>query len=213
MNSTGNFMTFSIELAQQLVESEDTFPVNLEDAVIWLGYTRKDSAVDSIKSYFEKGVDFSYAQTEKPTNGRPKHLYYLTVECFKSLALISKVRGSSHILNCFKECGNSNITVIVKHRLEIDFKDLLFSMLEWKTIILTQHFCSFEGKKYFIDFYLPEYNLAIEYDEKYHSSQEVKDSAREQILSRLLNCKFIRVAEGKELEAISKITEFVFKSS
>ena len=97
-------MTFSIELAQQLVESEDIFPVNLEDAVIWLGYTRKDSAVDSIKSYFEKGVDFSTSNRKTLQGGRPSRSYFLTVGCFKELGMLCKTSQGKQIRKYFLEC-------------------------------------------------------------------------------------------------------------
>lgn len=52
-------MDFSIELAQDLLDSSEEFPVSLDDAWVWLGYSRKDKALDTLKSYFETGVDFS----------------------------------------------------------------------------------------------------------------------------------------------------------
>ena len=51
---------FSIELAKQLVESEEEFPVDLDQAFIWLGYSRKDKAVEMLKTYFEQGVDLRF---------------------------------------------------------------------------------------------------------------------------------------------------------
>ena len=205
-----NNMDFNIELAQELLDSPDEFPVALERAWTWLGYSRKDKAVDTLKSYFEEGVDFLYTYSKVSNGGRPCHNYFLTVSCLKSFALLCKNKNSSYILNCFNECGDYHINVLVKSRLEIDFKDLLFSLLAWKTIILTQHFCTFDSKRYYIDFYLPDYRLAIEYDEKYHNGKVIKDKSRERVVSTILNCKFIRVKEGKELEAISQIAQFVF---
>lgn len=204
-------MNFSIELAKTFLESDEQFPIELDSAWVWLGYTRKDSALDTLKSYFEENLDFSYAYSGVSNGGRPCHNYFLTVSCFKSFALLCKKKNSSHILSCFKECGDHHISVLVKSRLEIDFKDLLFSLLAWKTTVLTQHFCAFDGKRYYVDFYLPDYRLAIEYDEKYHDGKIIKDKTRERIIGTILNCKFIRVKEGKELEAISQIAQFVFR--
>ena len=96
-------LSFSIELAQQLVESTDTFPVDLDSAVIWLGFPRKDSAVDVLKSYFEEGLDFR--QTRKSlTGGRPSHSYYLTVNCFKELGMLAKTSQGKQIRKYFLEC-------------------------------------------------------------------------------------------------------------
>ena len=97
-------LTFNIELAQQLVESEDTFPVNLDDAAIWLGYSRKDSAVDSLKSYFEEGIDFSTSNRKTSQGGRPSRSYFLTVSCFKELGMLCKTSQGKQIRKYFLEC-------------------------------------------------------------------------------------------------------------
>ena len=51
------------------------------------------------------------------------------------------------------------------------------------------------GGKYRIDFYLPEYNLAIEYDEEQHNEEEnkIKDKIREEEIKNELHCEFIRL--------------------
>ena len=95
---------FNIELARQLVDSEEQFPVDLEDAAIWLGYSRKDSAVDSLKSYFEEGVDFSTSNRKTSQGGRPSHSYYLTVNCFKELGMLCKTEQGKQIRKYFLEC-------------------------------------------------------------------------------------------------------------
>jgi hypothetical protein len=46
-------MTFSIGLAQDLLNSEETFPINFSDAWKWLGYAEKRNALDTLKSYFQ----------------------------------------------------------------------------------------------------------------------------------------------------------------
>ena len=83
-------LSFNIELAQQLVESDDTFPVDLEDAVIWLGYSRKENALNTLKSYFEEGLDFYCCNRKSMTGGRPSHSYYLTVNSFKEMGMLQK---------------------------------------------------------------------------------------------------------------------------
>lgn len=97
-------LSFSIELAHQLVESEDTFPVDLEDAVIWLGYSRKENALNTLKSYFEEGFDFYCCNRKSLTGGRPSHSYYLTVSCFKELGMLAKTSQGKQIRKYFLEC-------------------------------------------------------------------------------------------------------------
>ena len=45
---------------------------------------------------------------------------------------------------------------------------------------------------YRIDFFLPEYNLAIEYDEEHHKSRTKEDKIREREIKKETGCKFIR---------------------
>lgn len=49
---------FNLELAKSLSNSSEQYPVSLDDAWQWIGYTRKDSAVDTLRSYFDEGVDY-----------------------------------------------------------------------------------------------------------------------------------------------------------
>lgn len=44
---------------------------------------------------------------------------------------------------------------------------------------------------YFIDWYIPELNIAIEFDEKYHENKK-GDNTRQKEIEKELNCKFIR---------------------
>ena len=59
-----------------------------------------------------------------------------------------------------------------------------------------------ESNNYRIDFYLPEYKLAIEYDEQQHNSDinKEKDKKREKEIENELHCEFIRLSY-KETDA------------
>lgn len=48
---------------------------------------------------------------------------------------------------------------------------------------------------YKIDFYVPELKIAIEFDEKYHDDNIVKDQVRQKEIEDKLKCTFIRVPE------------------
>lgn len=52
-----------------------------------------------------------------------------------------------------------------------------------------------ENNNYRIDFYLPEYKLAIEYDEQQHNGEKnkIKDKQREEEIKNELHCDFIRL--------------------
>ena len=55
--------------------------------------------------------------------------------------------------------------------------------------------CQYYIKPYFIDLYIPEYKIAIEYDECQHKKpvNVLKDKERENYIKTKLGCKFIRL--------------------
>lgn len=70
-------------------------------------------------------------------------------------------------------------------------EDIIFNMFsEYK--IISQY--SVLGGKYFIDWYIPELKLAIEYDECHHVYNK-NDKARQDEIERELGCRFIRYKE------------------
>lgn len=51
----------------------------------------------------------------------------------------------------------------------------------------------FETEGYFTDGYIPELNLVIEIDEKFHHNQKKRDIERQKIIEKELNCNFMRI--------------------
>lgn len=49
--------------------------------------------------------------------------------------------------------------------------------------------------RYRIDYYIPDLNLAIEYDENFHKRQMHKDMIRESKIKELLGCQFLHIVE------------------
>lgn len=97
-------MDFSIELAKSFLDSDEQFPVEFDNAWQWLGYTRKDSALDTLKSYFEEGLDFSGCNRKSSQGGRPSHSYCLTVDCFKQLGMLARTNQGKLVRQYFLEC-------------------------------------------------------------------------------------------------------------
>lgn len=86
--------------------------------------------------------------------------------------------------------GNENVDIYVSNeRFEITFFKLLKEALEEIGVkLICQHYVS----GYRIDFFIPEYNLAIEYDEDHHKSRTREDRIRERKIKKEIGCKFIR---------------------
>ena len=109
-------MDFNIELAQELLNSPDEFPVAFERAWIWLGYATKQKALGTLESYFEENVDYVFRKSnhnsqdknnqtvEKATAGRSSHLYFLTVNCLKEFGMIARTEQGKQIRKYFLKC-------------------------------------------------------------------------------------------------------------
>lgn len=108
--------------------------------------------------------------------------------CTEKFSSLAK-KSLSNILNKIAEEEN---TVIVSSRSEISFGEILIKTLKLLNIkVETQK--TMKENNYRIDFYLPEFNLAIEYDEEYHRYQQEEDKQREEEIKEVLGCKFIRL--------------------
>lgn len=98
---------FSIELAQQLVDSNEQFPVDFSIAWEWLQYSRKDVAKKSLLNCgFIENIDF-HIETEPTTTGISAKLnenIFLTVECFKMWSMLSGTEQGKRVRLYFLEC-------------------------------------------------------------------------------------------------------------
>lgn len=99
-------VAFSKELAQQLVESVEQFPVDFDLAWVWMGYSRRDVAVRKLK-HFKDGVHFhqTVEMVERVQGGGRRLIRYrLTIDCFKSLAMMAQTEQGDQVREYFLEC-------------------------------------------------------------------------------------------------------------
>lgn len=96
--------------------------------------------------------------------------------------------------------------VIHCKRKELQLGDLLQSALG-DIEILPQ----FSILGYRLDFYLPDYDLAVEYDEEHHSCQLRDDAIRQHKVEKVLGCTFIRIKEGCEGKGLIEVYSFINK--
>ena len=85
--------SFSQDLAITLVSSDDEFPVNFDDAWLWLGFATKASAKRKLTNFLD-GVDFFVSRSKPSTGGRPSEAIYLTVACFEKMKAYQEARRS-----------------------------------------------------------------------------------------------------------------------
>ena len=109
-------MNFSKESALSLLGSSKEYPVDLEDAWQWLGYSSKQSAKKKLIRNFEEGEDFSAKWMSVPhSNGLTAsrtETIFLTVDCFKSFAMMAGTEKGretrQYFLRCEKEIKNAH---------------------------------------------------------------------------------------------------------
>jgi very-short-patch-repair endonuclease len=76
--------------------------------------------------------------------------------------------------------------------------------------------CQYAVGRYFIDFFLTECGLAIEYDEYHHSRPRnvIADREREKAIRQAIpNVQFIRVQEGQELVKLNEVLRRMVKKT
>lgn len=84
--------------------------------------------------------------------------------------------------------------IVLKSTKEINFIDKLEKVLEPLEINGVKQYQIMDNK-YRIDYYIPKFNLAIEYDENNHIYYK-HDKDREKEIKQELNCEFIRVSDN-----------------
>lgn len=86
--------------------------------------------------------------------------------------------------------GDENIDIYVSNeRFEISFLKMLEEALKEIDVEMIHQYYILV---YRIDFFLPAYNLAIEYDEEAHKFHKGEDKIREEKIEKETGCKFIR---------------------
>jgi hypothetical protein len=94
---------FNQDIAFQLFESEEQFPVDFDIAWQWLGYSRKDVAKRQLKK-FKKGCDFSTDEWSCPIHGGSKEIIKLSYDCFKMLAMLAETEQGDNVRRYFLNC-------------------------------------------------------------------------------------------------------------
>ena len=94
-------------------------------------------------------------------------------------------------------------------RFEISFLDMLEEALNELNIVGTRQY---NVDKYRVDFYIPNLNICIEYDEEYHCSKTDKDTERQIYITNKLNCNFIRCNyKDSDIKNVMKVIKYILK--
>jgi phage anti-repressor protein len=98
---------FSLELAKQLYDSAERFPIDFDDAWVWLEFSSKGNAKRSFENAgFVDGIDFEVfiIPNKNPSGGRPAEQIRLACDCFKHWGMMAGTEKGKQIRLYFIEC-------------------------------------------------------------------------------------------------------------
>lgn len=96
-------LTLNSNLALSLAQSEEQFPIDLDDAWRWLGWTTKQQSKLMLLNNAIEEVDFLREHLKKPGRGRSSEKFYLTLDCFKALAMMAGTAKGKEVRRYFIE--------------------------------------------------------------------------------------------------------------
>jgi len=100
-------MNLSTENIFGLLQSTKEFPVDFDEAWQWIGYGRKGAAKEALlNAGFFLGIDFRVFPNirKNPKGGRPSEVIRLTVDCFKSFAMMAGTDQGRQVRQYFLKC-------------------------------------------------------------------------------------------------------------
>lgn len=205
----------------QLENGKTKINLRLESENVWMtqksisslfqkSITTINEHIRSIFMFLDKNKNtkyFSITLTEGPRRVKRKLIYYnfdvifnvaIRCQCFEEF---NKLVEFAKINGVFKDY----LTII-------PIKERIFAVLLQETLEgIVDVFSQYRIDNYIVDFYIPEVNLIIEYDEKYHTKIMEKDKKRQKFLEEKMKVKFIRVNEGDELSGLNRIIKHMFR--
>lgn len=129
--------------------------------------------------------------------------YLLNAQGIKFMLDSCRTRDKIPLSKVFNEISNGEEVSICKNKPEYEFIDGLINSLKPFGIekYETQYIVNnSNGTNYRIDLYLPELNIAIEYDENNHNGYTYeKQEGRQKEIENRLGCKFFRVSDKNNL--------------
>lgn len=127
-------------------------------------------------------------------NNQSRKCYEVTVPGLKLLIdSLRKTPKLEPIIELYSELSPSTHKTVLIDRKETEFVDMLESVLAPLGLTVERQK---QVLKYRLDVYIPEINVAIEYDEVAHANYSYdEEEGRQRDIERKLGCKFIRLDE------------------
>ena len=159
---------------------------------------------------FEENIDYARVSQKSLTLGGAQNIteHILKLDAAKAFCSInSRSKKSRELYDYLLKQEGKEVFVHKQPRKEYIFSEMLEQVtgLEW-----IEQYRVFSGR-YRIDYYNPEYNIAVEYDEKHHDYNKDSDIFRQKEIEKELGCHFFRVKEDEELQGINKIIRTIYQ--
>lgn len=178
----------SLEVAEMLEKKHNDLLIEIEG--------RKDGKGVGIIPVLESGnlnINHYFIESTYKSGTRSYKCYIFTLKGLKTYIDFSrKTHKLIKLINLYNSMYEDCNEIILVNRFEDSFKECLVNTLKAMNIEIDAQKSMFNGK-YRIDFYLPQYNLSIEYDEVHHKNQISEDLLRQRLIENELGCKFIRL--------------------
>lgn len=127
--------------------------------------------------------DFFFLTSYKDVRGRNQRKYMITKD---GISFINQWYKNPQLAEL---CGQK--VLLNASRFEVSFSNILLPILDKMGIeVIRQK----KVLNYKIDFYIPEFNLAVEYDEEQHRFSVESDAKRMDDIRKEIDCKFIRLS-------------------
>lgn len=111
-------MDFSENTIFGIIQSTDPFPIDFDDAWTWIGYSKKFHAKVGFETAgFIEGIDFRVLPNDRQNSkmGRPSIKIRLTLDCFKSWAMMAGTDKGKEVRCYFLACESE-----LKRRLQAE---------------------------------------------------------------------------------------------
>ena len=131
------------------------------------------------------------------TSNRTKNIYLLSERGYAILVEIMSDKTLEVSEAMFRDYFNCNKYVVVSNRKEIEFIECLKqALLPFDITQFERQYSKLKCGNYKIDLYLPEINVAVEYDENEHKRYTYEQQElRQKLIEEELGCRFIRVTD------------------
>lgn len=136
-------MNLSESLIFTLLNSDNEFPVDFDDAWQWVGYTRKENALNKLSNNFDIDLDYIKDKNifspfgEKMEKGRQPDRYYMTIDCFKSFCMMAGTSKGKDVRRYFLDCER-RLKILITEAQSQSVKTLLISAIVSKDIVSTE---------------------------------------------------------------------------